>query len=104
MREPKSSTLTQVDFIFKGQFRYGKGSLKNNFRFQILLKRDLGMGSKSVIPPGTDLSKLNVELLHLLIGDLLTFDILTFQQACSYGQSRLGAGSANVVEYRLKAA
>ena len=62
------------------------------------------MGSKSVIPPGTDLGKLNVELLHLLIGNLLTFDILTFQQACSYGQSRLGAGSANVLEYRLKAA
>jgi hypothetical protein len=52
-----------------------KHSLKNNFRFPMFFK-NLDTRPKSVIPPGTDFSKLNVELLHLLIGNLLTFGIL----------------------------
>src|SRR6266702_8758480 len=81
-----------------------KGLLKNNFRFQVSLRRNLGTRSKSVVPAGTDLGKLNVELLHLLIGNLLAFGILPFQQAGSHGQPSLSASSTNVVEHGLKAA
>ncbi len=80
-----------------------KGLLKNNFRLPILLK-NWDTRSKGIVPLGTNLGIFNVELLHLLIGNLLTFGILSFQQSCSHGQSRLSRGSTNGVEQRLKAA
>jgi hypothetical protein len=81
----------------------GKGLLKNNFRFPMFFK-NLDTRPKSVVPPGTDFGKLNVELLHLLIGTLLTFGILPLQQARSHGQPRLGGGSTKVAEHRFEAA
>jgi hypothetical protein len=77
--------------------------VKNNFRFPMFFK-NLDPRPKSVVPPGTDLGKLNVELLHLMIGNLLAFGILSLQQARSHDQPRLGGGSTKVAEHRFEAA
>jgi hypothetical protein len=74
-----------------------KGLLKNNFRLPIFLK-NWDTRSKSIVPRGTYLGMFNVELLHLLIGNLQAFGILSFQQTGSHGQSRLSRGATNVVE------
>lgn len=89
--------------ICKQQFS-PMGSLKNNFQFTAPLRKNLGTRSKGVVSQGADLGKLNAKLLHLLVRDLLAFDILPFQQARSHSQPRLGGGSTNVVEHGLKAA
>ena len=66
--------------------------------------KNLDTRSKRVVSPGTNLGKLNIELLHLLIGNLLAFGILPLQQARSHRQPRLGGGSTKVAKHRFEAA